>query len=267
MREPIHRPAPSQLQLLEGDMEAEIMKRVSMALLLVALAFAACGAGPAAGLTDTAIQPTVLTPPDNQTPVLYPPDAEPGFRGEANVVILVEGVPFAQRWRTVRTVATEFGGWVSSARTGFAEYEGDTYEFGTAVLEIRSEAFDDLLARVQELGRVISTEFSIVPTGGDDTSTVVVTLTESAAPYYSAGAGTASGPDGRVDRALDTAGGVLLTMLSVLIVGGAVLLPVVVLALIAYAVWRIVRRRWPIVELAESETAILDDADPEPADV
>ena len=196
MREPIHRPAPSQLQLLEGDMEAEIMKRVSMALLLVALAFAACGAGPAAGLTDTAIQPTVLTPPDNQTPVLYPPDAEPGFRGEANVVILVEGVPFAQRWRTVRTVATELGGWVSSARTGFAEYEGDTYEFGTAVLEIRSEAFDDLLARVQELGRVISTEFSIVPTGGDDTSTVVVTLTESAAPYYSAGAGTASGPDG-----------------------------------------------------------------------
>ena len=41
-----------------------------------------------------------------------------------------------------------------------------------------------------------------------------------------------------------------LTMLAVLIVAGAVVVPIGLMAILAYAVWRTVRRRWPIVEMA-----------------
>ena len=227
-----------------------MLKRTSFAMITVLLVVAACGSEAARGLdAEVAAQPTILTPPGDETTVLYPPDS--GFESQANIVILIDDAPLAARWQELRTLANEAGGWVSSAQTSVGEYDGQRYEYGTAVIQVPGWAFEDLLSWIQEIGERISYDFSVTPTSGEPTSTIVVTLTDNAAPFIGS---FGSGSEGRVDRALDTAGDVLLTMLSVLIVAGAVIVPVVALLTIAYGVWRAIRRRWPIIEMAESST-------------
>ena len=216
-------------------------KRLAI-VLVVMIVGTACGISPASGLDQA--QPTLLTPPADETPVLHPPDADPVTRGEAFLVIHVERGEFDSEWRELHAIAERYGGWVSSVYTGTGGNRGESYEFGTAILELPQYSFSEAVDRVQELGsRISSTATLLSPT--ETFTRLSVTLTESDTAFY---AGFDPAPEGRVDRALDTAGDVLVTILSVLIVAGAVVAPVVVLSLIGYWVWRSVRRRYPLVE-------------------
>lgn len=212
-------------------------RRVTM-VLAATVALAALAAGPAGA------QPTELLPPDDEVPVLFPPDR--ALPGQADVVVLVDDAGFPHRWRELRELTMAAGGWVVSARSEVGEHDGRTYEFGTAELAVPHDGFDELLLWIGELGRRVSMDVDYQPDGGSTASTITVTLTEEAEPFFTDANGRA---EGRIDRALRTAGDVLLTIVAVLIVAGAVIIPVVLLAAIAYAVWRAVRRRWPIAEL------------------
>ncbi len=221
------------------------MRRRLTTMLIATVAFAMLAAAPVWA------QPTELQPPDDEVPVLFPPDR--GMRGEADVVVLVDEGAFSHRWRELRELALASGGWVVTARTDIGEHEGRSYEYGTAELAVPHHAFDDLLLWIGELGGRVSMLIGYQPASDTSTSTVLVTLTEEAEPFFS---DRESSSEGRIDRALDTAGDVLLTMASVLIVAAAVVVPVAVLAAIAYAVWRAVRRRWPIAELAAAAPTV-----------
>ena len=211
-------------------------------VLIVMIVGTACGTSPASGLDES--QPTLLTPPEGETPVLHPPDTDPVTRGEAFLVIYVERGDFDSVWRELHAIAESHGGWVSSVYTGTGEHRGESYDFGTAILELPEYSFNEAVDRVQELGLRISSNATLF-SSADPFTRFSVTLTESDTAFST---GFEPEPEGRVDRALDTAGDVLLTILSVLIVAGAVVAPVVVLSLIGYWVWRSIRHRYPIIE-------------------
>ena len=207
----------------------------------------ACGAAPVQAFESIA-QPTELRPPDGETPILYPPEAS---NGEASVVVLIDEVPMSVAWTQLTAIAGDVGGRVTGSSTGTSTYDGERYEYAVVVLEIPEFAFSDFFSFTSELGRELAFDYSTYPATEFGSITVVVTLTDLAEPFV----GTGSGPvPGRIDRALDTAGDVLLTVLSILIVGGAVLLPIALLAGVGYVVWKKVRPE-PVVDgSAEAST-------------
>jgi len=217
-----------------------MMRRTAMLMMVGAMVFTLV---PAASASDVGIaQPTELFPPDDEVPILYPPDSE--LMGHADLVLLVDRGSFDRSWREVRAVIDQAGGRVIGASASIGEYEGRTYEFGTVELQIPNYLFEDALSWFSELGRPIAADIGYEATRGPEAS-IVITMTEEAGPFYGS---PGPGSDGRIGQALDTAGDVLLTIAAVLIVAGAVIIPIGVLALVAYAVWRAARRRWPIAE-------------------
>lgn len=222
-------------------------RRIALVVVAATLFIGACGAG------VVSAQPTELQPPDEEVPVLYPPDEVPG--GEAHLVLLIDEVPIAVAWSQLERIAADLGGWISSSTSGTSSFAGERYEYVVAVVEMPEYQFHDFIAFSSELGRQVSFEYSTY-SSSSGTITTIVTLTEVAGPF-----GSAEPAPSRLDQALDTAGDVLLTVLSVLIIGGAVILPVAILAAVAWLVWRAVRRRFPEpAQVGETDDGELIDA-------
>lgn len=221
---------------------------LAIALLVGSIALAACGSAPsaAAELAPASAQPTILQPPDEDRSV----------GGDAEIVIQVDGETLDARRADLEGIVFGVGGWISSTSTGTSVYRGDRYDFGTYVLEVPEHRFSEVLDRIEGLGERVSSDIAFRETGA--TSTIVATLTESPAPSVVGD----PAPRSRIDSALDTAGDVLLTILSVLIVAGAVIIPVLLLTVVAYAVWRAVRRRWPLVEDAPVSAESAETTEP-----
>ena len=232
-----------------------MLKRIAVGLIFVGAVLTACGSAVAHGVESIA-QPTELQPPDGEVPVLYPPDGP--HRGEAAVVLFVDEVPVGVAWQQVRGITAELGGWVSKSSTGLGMYEGERYEYVAAVVDIPEYRFEDFIVWLDELGERIHFDYQTLPAVGSGTVTVDVTLTDSVDPFV--GIDSLSSSTGRLERALDTAGDVLLTILSVVIIAGAVVVPIGVMALFGFVVWRWMRRRWPIAELPPAPTDT-DEAD------
>ena len=151
-------------------------------------------------------------------------------------------------------------GAIVGASSAVGEHEGHTYEYGTVEMRVPAFRFEEAIGWLAALGQTIGADIAYEASRGVD-STIVVTITEEGEPFFGS-------PDrssqSRIEQAVDTAGDVLLTMAAVLIVAGAVIVPVAVLAVLAYLVWRSARRRWPITEpgVAVAET----EDEPEPVD-
>ena len=232
-----------------------MLKRTLAGSIVAALILTVSWSTPVYGL-ETLAQPTELQPPDAEIPGLYPPESP--YRGDANAVFLVDEVPVVSQ--RLRGIVAELGGWVTRSRSGINEFDGRRYEYATAVIDLPERRFEEFIALLDGLGQRILLDYSSLPAPGTTTVAVDVTLTDSAEPYLDIDG--SSPPDGRVDRALNTAGDVLLTMLSILIVAGAVVIPIGLMTAFGYAIWRGLRRRWPIAELpvADADPILVDES-------
>lgn len=192
-----------------------------LALLLVMAAPTAAGA-----------QPDELEPVPNT--VLGPPNAA----SDAEITVIVQPGQFPFYWLELQRTTTRNGGSVVSATAESIQRDGRTVSYGIAELRLPPEAFGTVLGDILTFGTLV--EGSIEGSGGV-IADLVVTLSESEAVPVGSDPGSA---DSRLGQALDTAATVVLTIVSVVIVVGAAVIPVAILALVAYGVWRWARRRF-----------------------
>ena len=158
--------------------------------------------------------------------------------GRAEISVAVRAGEFEARWLDVQRSTSRHGGTVVSATVDTVERDGRTVAFGVAELRVPPSGFTPLLSEILSSGRLIDGSLE-----GNDAavSEITVTLTES--PEIPVDGGVVD-DESRLGRALDTAGDVVLTILSVVIVGGAAVIPVAILAGLGYAAWRWTQTRF-----------------------
>lgn len=201
------------------------MRRLLLIVSVLMVLLTGCGAA-ADGAGLAAVQN------DDGAPIRLAPPSE-SQHAEAELVVLIDEGGFDARWNDLRSIGLGLGGQVTSATTGITEYRSERYEFGTIHMTVPTHRFDEALDRIEALGEPVSSTYRIVTDRVDTDSTIVATITESPGVIAASPA-----PEGRIDRALATAGDILLTALSIVIVAGAVLIPVGLVALLGLVIWR-----------------------------
>lgn len=195
------------------------MRRLAILIAILAALLAACGNQPAAAaLQSDEVGPVRLAPPSSGA--------------DAQLTVQVEVGEFADAWADARSIALGAGGTVTEATTGVIREDGRRYSHGTITADLPTSRLDGALTSFGSLGTLVNSEVRLVPTSRP-LATVIVTITESPSAVPSV-----DGPKGRVGEALDTAGDILLTMLAIAIVAGAVAIPLGLVALLGFAVWR-----------------------------
>lgn len=75
---------------------------------------------------------------------------------EATLELRVEKGSFDQRWRELRTLIADLGGYIGGASTSSQEIDGVRYSLGSATLKIPAQNFEQAIERASALGERIT---------------------------------------------------------------------------------------------------------------
>ncbi len=75
---------------------------------------------------------------------------------DAGLQVRVDQGSFQQRWRELRLIAADLGGYVSDASTGVFEEGDDEFAFGTATVRVPAGRFDEAIDAFGALGEQVS---------------------------------------------------------------------------------------------------------------
>lgn len=184
-------------------------------------------------------------------PIERPEDGSIGH--EAVIELVVDRGDFSIHWLDLQRLAARFDGRVVDADAGTREREGRLVSYGTADIRVPSQRFGDLVGELVSIGRFVD---GTIESNEADESVIHLTLTESAGV-------TGSDPEAEsmLGSAMETASRVVLTILSVIIVVAAALIPIGLLVAVGFAMWRWARRQIPPSLPTE------DDVEPDPEPV
>ena len=176
--------------------------------------------------------------------------------GHGDITLVVDPFDFSRAWLEVQRSATGHGGSVLSATAESIERDGRTVSVGVAELRVPATRLGDALSDLLALGALADGRFS-----GDGAAVVnlTVTVTDSADASVPL-SGDELGSESTLSRSLDTAGNVVLSIAGIAIIVAAAIVPIGLLGLVAYGLYRWLRTQFDAPS-ANHDAQVVDRGD------